>query len=427
MLSFVRGGKRASGQAGKKKLFYGWIIVAASFLMISTLGEGVYSFGVFFKPLENEFGWSRATVSSAYTVFLLGFGFSGFYLGRLADTHGPRRVLLLSGAACGAGFVLARWTQEIWQLWIFMGLAGLGAGPSYSVPVATVQRWFVKKRGQALGMVVMGTGVGALVFVLLTNRFIEAWGWRTAYLGMGAIILCMTAIAAPFLVHSPSKMGLRPYGEEEAEREFRGRRAPGGDGVPVSDAVRTQAFIGLCVILMSSQVTAQIVMTHLIPFAIDVGIDSLLAASAIGLIGAFSVPGRLASGFICDRIGWSRAMGILYLAQAAVVLVLFAVQSYGTLLVFVVFYGTFNGARIVTQTGIVGHLFGIRHLGALTGLTMGVSLLTGAAGPYIAGLIYDHTQSYVLAFIMMAFLLGVAGLGAFLLRPPAPAAAGSQN
>ncbi len=412
-------------QGGRKKLFYGWVIVATSFLLVSTLGEGVYSFGVFFKPLENEFGWSRATVSSAYTVFLLAFGVSGFYLGRLADRHGPRRVLFLSGVACGAGFILARWTHEIWQLWIFMGLAGLGAGPSYSIPVATVQRWFVKKRGMALGMVVTGTGVGALVFVMLTNRFIDAWGWRNAYVVMGAIVLAITLGATPFLIHSPSKMGLQPYGADEGAASTAARSI--SEGLPISKAVKTRAFIGLCLILMSAQVTAQIVMTHLIPFAIDVGIDSLLAASAMGLVGAFSVPGRLVSGFVCDRIGWGRAMGLLYLFQAAVVLVLFVVQSYGMLLVFVVFYGTFNGARIVAQTGIVGHLFGMRHLAALTGLTMGVSLLTGAAGPYAAGLIYDQTRSYFLAFGIMAFLMAAAGAGAFLLRPPAPSVSAEKE
>ena len=163
-------------------IFYGWFVVAACFAVTLSLGETFWTFGVFFKPLEDGFGWSRALVSSGYTAFLLGYTISVVTAGRLADRYNPRPIILASALLSGLGISLCSQTQSINQLRFFLFIAGLGAGASWSVPTSVVQRWFYKEKraGLALSIVSAGVGVGALIFAPLINYLILNYGWRNA-------------------------------------------------------------------------------------------------------------------------------------------------------------------------------------------------------------------------------------------------------
>ncbi|MDD5037912.1 MAG: MFS transporter [Dehalococcoidales bacterium] len=147
----------------RPKIFYGWFIVAACFLATLTLGETFWSFGVFFKPIEKEFGWSRSTISSGYMAFLAGYAFSVIISGRLTDKYNPRLILVLGALLSGAGISLCSRVHNVGDLQAFLFIAGLGAGATWSVPTATVQRWFYgrPKAGLALSIVSSGVGAGA--------------------------------------------------------------------------------------------------------------------------------------------------------------------------------------------------------------------------------------------------------------------------
>jgi len=134
-----------SEETSSPKIFYGWFIVAACFSTTLTLGEATWIFGIFFKPLENEFGWSRALISSGYTVFLIGYGFSVMACGWLADRHSPRPILFVSGLLAGIGTAMCSQIHSINQLRLFLFIGDLGAGATWSVPTSIVQRWFYKR------------------------------------------------------------------------------------------------------------------------------------------------------------------------------------------------------------------------------------------------------------------------------------------
>ena len=172
-------------------IFYGWFVVAACFAATFTLGEAMWTFGVFFKPLEDEFGWSRALISSSYTSFSISYGISVMICGRLADKYNPRPILLVSGLLAGLGTSLCGQVHSITQLHIFLFIAGLGGGATWSVPTSTVQRWFYHRQGAglALGLVVAGVGVGGLIFAPLISYLIFSYGWRTTYLIVGIFYL----------------------------------------------------------------------------------------------------------------------------------------------------------------------------------------------------------------------------------------------
>ena len=173
-----------------------WFVVVICFAMTFMTGGILWTFGVFFKPIENDFGWSRTLVSSGYTLLLLGHATSVVIAGRLVDRHHPRLILLVSALLIGLGISLCSQAQSINQLRFFFFLVGLGSGANWTIPTTTVQRWFNnKKRAKlALAIVVTGVGVGALVFAPLNNYLILHYGWRNAYIIVGIIYFCVIAL-----------------------------------------------------------------------------------------------------------------------------------------------------------------------------------------------------------------------------------------
>ncbi|MDP6101331.1 MAG: MFS transporter, partial [Dehalococcoidia bacterium] len=399
-------------------IHYAWIVVAASFLVTFTLAEAFYAFGVFIGPLEADFGWNRATTSSAMTAFLISYSLSAFTMGHLGDRYGPRMVVSIGGVLAAAGFILASFIGSIWELRMALFLAGMGAGSCWVVPSATVQRWFVKRRGLATGLMGTGVGLGALIMVPTANYLMESYGWRATYLIFGIGFLVLIVSGAQFLVHSPKHKGLQPYGDEGLDNGESITIAPPSGELTLGRSVRTKAFFVLAPLLMMTQIPTQIMIAHLIPFAISIGIGAVLAATAMGLLGGLSIPGRLIFGAACDRIGWQRSLALTNVGMGIATLLLFLVDNYSTLLLFVLVFSSFHGGRNAPQAGILGYYFGLRALGGMIGLMQALSLLAGATGPYIAGYIFDQTGSYSLVFLLVASLFVIGGSLIMMVKPP---------
>lgn len=396
------------------RLYYGWIIAAACFAITLTLGEAFYAFGVFVKPLEREFGWSRAVTTSAYTAMLLGYAPASYLSGRLADRYGPKVVVSIGGALTGAGFLLASRVGSVLQFQIMMALVGLGAGATWVVPAATVQRWFVRRRGMMLGVMGAGVGLGATIFVPLTNWFVASYSWRTAFVLVGGLYMAIILLAASLLVHSPERKGLLPYG---ASNPVISGAIPVSAGFTARQAMATRAFLLLLLAVIIAQVPTQVMIVHFVPFAIEVGIPAAVAATAMGLMGGFSLPGRLAGGAVADRIGFGRALALANIGMGVMVLALLWITTSVPLFLFVFLFSLFHGARNPAQWGIFGHYFGTRSLGEILGLVQGISTVVGAVGPLLAGAIFDATGSYDAAFLLVSGLFVGGGVLVFLTRP----------
>jgi len=396
------------------KIFYGWFIVAACFIATFTCGEAVWSFGVFFKPMEKEFGWSRALISSGYTGFVLGYAISAMVAGRLADRYSPRPILFLSACLAGLGVSMCSQVQSINQLRFFLLIGGLGAGGTFSVPTSLVQRWFYKKphAGLALGVVLAGIGVGAIVFTPLVNYFILISGWRNAYLVVGIVFFCTITLSSLIVKDSPAKTIIILEGAESMPNPVRNR------GLTTAQILLNPSFIGITLIACSVSFAFNTVSVHLVPYAIDIGVTPTISALALGLLGGFSVPGRIISGFIADRVGWQKIMITSLFGLALFILLLSILKAVWMLYCFVLFYGMFHGSRISAHVGILGEFFGMNSLGEIIGISMAVAMFTGAFAPYLAGLIFDSTGSYFIAFMIVMMLLLGGGIIATVITKP---------
>ena len=202
------------------RLFYGYIVVVAAFLILM-MTLGLYMvFGVFFKPLQAEFGWSSAMTSGAFSLSMIIYGVLGIVVGGLNDRFGPRIVMTVCGFLLGLGFLLMSQVSALWQLYLFFGvIMGIGMGGVWVPPLSTVARWFVKRRSLMMGIVVAGAAMGTLIGSPVVSRLIAAYGWRLSYAILGGVVLLVVILAAQFLRRDPTQMGQRSYGESEGKQQ----------------------------------------------------------------------------------------------------------------------------------------------------------------------------------------------------------------
>ena len=383
----------------------GWLLVVACFIVTLCIGEVLWSFGVFFKALEAEFGWSRGLTASSYTGLAIAQGLSAIVAGRLADRYQPRLVLLGSAFIAGPAIMACSQISTLPQLQVLLIAAGIGAGATVSVPVSTVQRHFRNRERStvALAVVASGIGMGALVFAPLLNRVILAAGWRSAFIVAGLIFIFLVGGAA---------LAIRPEGRKPQEHDTQRGRSP----ALVRKLVVTPQFAGLAGISMVAVFAFQTFSVHLVPYATDMGISISASAAALGLIGGFSVPGRLASGFFSLKLGWGRTLALALAASGLTIVALPAVHTEWMLYCFVAIYGFCHGVRAVAVFGSIGRMFGGEALGEMTGIVLACANIVGALGPYVAGRAFDLSGSYSMTFVAVGVLVVLSGLVPLALR-----------
>ncbi|HSR11722.1 MAG TPA: MFS transporter, partial [Thermodesulfobacteriota bacterium] len=398
----------------RQNFFYGWVVVAACFVAATSYGL-FYTFGVFFKSLQAEFGWGRALTGSVHSVHLVIYALSTYSFGRFTDTLGPRRALTIGAVFIGIGLVLCSRINSIWQLYLFYGIASLGSGVTVSLPNATVQRWFIEKRGLALGMVTAGVGAGTFLLAPLSEFLIASFGWRTAYVVIGIFYGTLLAAAATAMVRSPEEKELKPYGWNHAGGPQRTLMLKDW---PAERAIRTGTFWLIIFIYLFTNLPVHMVMVHVVPYFTDMGISKSLAAGALGLIGGISISGRIGMGVLGERMGWKWGLLLCCAVCAVMTFWLIGVRSMWMLMVFAVGYGFFYGGKITNIPGLIGFTFGTRALGEIIGIIHAVSLAGGIVGPVLGGYVFDVTGSYRAAFIIGALGFVTSAILTFLVRPP---------
>ncbi|MFH1626346.1 MAG: MFS transporter [Pseudomonadota bacterium] len=396
-----------------KRFHYAWAIVLACFLCCFSYGV-FYSFGVFFKHLQAEFGWSRGLTSTIHSLHWIFFPISSLIVGWLSDKYGPKLPLIGGATLLSLGTVLLSRVQSPSQFYIFYALASLGSGVIWSLPTATVQRWFVKRRGLALGIVASGVGVSYTVSPL-SSFLISGFGWRTAYLILGSGTWLILAFASWVIAASPEKKGLKPYGSE-GETSLPTNSSP--EGWEAKEAVRTFTLWQICAMYVCHLFAVTVIVVHLVNFATDLGIIEVHAATAWFTVGLFSIPGRVFGGYMGERIGYRRGFALCCLANTLLLLLLPGVNSLWMLFLFVPFYGLFYGGQTPMLPGLFADYFGLKPLSTLVGLQLFTGMLGGATGPLFAGFIFDTFQNYSIAFIAASFFWALSALLAIFLKKP---------
>ena len=400
----------------KSRFFYGHVIVAASFALQWICIGTMFTYGVFFKHLAAEFGWSRATISGASSLAFLFLGLMGILAGRLNDRFGPRIIMAVSGVFLGLGYLLMSQIQAPWQLYLFYGIiVGTGMSTLDIVTLSTVARWFTRKRGMMTGIVKVGTGAGQMVAPLLVSVLLAAYGWRMSYVIMGAAVVILFLAIAQFLRRDPQQMGLLPDGETKITVR---QSKPAEEGLPLRDAVRTKRFWTLSLAYFTVIFCLLTIIVHIVPHATDIGISETKAAGILSVIGGVSMAGRFTMGTISDRIGCRRAMIICFVILIVSLFWLQAARELWMLYLFALVYGFAHGGFYTLVSPFTAQLFGTKAHGVIFGVVYFAGTVGGAIGPLLAGHIYDITRSYQLDFWILAGL-GLTGLLLTLLLTPA--------
>jgi MFS family permease len=383
------------------RFFYGWVIVAVCTLMLAVSYGLMYSYSVFFKPLADNFGWDRATVSLVYSASLVIRGAISIGIGWLADRYGSLKIMVFCGFMIGLGLVLSSQVQTLWQFFITYALIeALGLSGAFGIATAVTSRWFVRNRGLALGIVSSGVGLGTLLIVPGAERLIAAFNWSQAFLICGIAAGAITIVSALFLRPAP-KASL-------PDKSDKAVAVPQVE-LSLSAAVRSPRMIILNSIFALLIFCTQMVIVHLVNYATDTGITPLVAASFVSLIGVSSIGGRMVMGAGADRIGLHNSLILCCVLVIIALVGLLFTRAVWSFYLFAVVFGFAYGGEVPQIPLFVSRFCGTRSMAALVGLTVFIGNIGGALGPWTGGKIFDMTADYQGAFIV-AIIVAVGAL-----------------
>jgi OFA family oxalate/formate antiporter-like MFS transporter len=404
---------------GDPKFFYGWIIAGfASLVMVVCFGVQ-YSFGIFFKSLIGEFGWTRAAISGIFSLYMVTRAVFSVVMGYFSDQWGPRLTVAIGGMSMGLGLLLSGQVKALWQLYLlYGGMGGLGAACFYVPLASTLSKWFMKKRGLVLGIFTAGVGLGAVIFSPLIEFLISTYNWRSSYIVLGLITLVTVLTSALLIRQNPEAMGLRPNGET-VSHELMPELNPRHDtekGYSLGKAILTTPFWVLLVIEIMNYMSTITPMVHIVPYATDAGVSPMVSAGILAVIGGFSILGRLMVGGISDKWGAKNLLPLTFIGES--VMLLFLILSNGATMfyIFAIIFGLAYGGSVPLIPVITASHFGLGSMGAIFGVISFGGILGGAFGPFMAGYIYDVTKQYSVAFLTVGILAAVAAVLSFYLR-----------
>ena len=398
--------------------FYGWLVVALSFMTTLATSGTRSALTVMIVPLEAEFGWSRATIATAASMNLLLLGLMAPLGGYLMDRFGPRRMVLTSLTLLVIGISSTTQMRTLWQLVLFWGvLTGLGGGLLGAVLGATVaNRWFVARRGLVLGILNSSNSTGQLIFLPMLMAVIVIAGWRVSILVVVGFALFMIPIIAFFMRDDPSEVGLKPLGLEESGTSPTGQqnRNPSAAEMTrittIKEAVKMPIFWLLCACFFVCGATSGgLIGTHLIPHAIDQGFPEVKAAAIIGVMGGMNFVGTMLSGIMTDRVQPRKLLAIFYSLRGVSLFILPYVTSFPGLFIFAVIYGLDWFATVPPTIAIAADSFGRRSIGRVYGWIFLSHQVGSACAALGAGLLYNWLGDYNLAFIIGGVLGLIAG------------------
>ena len=398
----------------KPGFFYGYVIAGAFFLIMVAIWGSYYSFGVFFKPLLYEFGWSRTTTSAAFSISMLVNGVLSIPLGEMTDRLGTRLVMTVCGVLLGTGYMLMALVNSPWQIYLFYTLIiGTGMVGGFVPPVSAIVRWFVTRRGTVTGLILAGTGVGVLVAPPLANKLITAYQWRYAFLIVGGFVLVIITVLSQFLRRDPAQMGQTPYGENTLKQELQLPHR----GYALIDAIKTRQLWLFFTGLICSGFCVYVFIVHIAPRTSDLGFSPASAASALSVFGVGNIAGRLILGTAADYLGNKRIYLIGTAANALVMFALVAANELWSIYLLAAIMGFAQGGAGTVISPLQAELFGLKSHGLILAV-VGLGYTIGASiGPVVAGYIFDRSGGYELAFLSTA-LVTIAGVILIVLLNP---------
>ncbi len=414
-------------ERAKPRFFYGyWILFACFMAQVISSGLITYCFSVYVMPLTTEFGWSRASFMAGSTIMNLISGLTAPLVGKLIYRIGAKTMIAIGAFITGSGFALLSLTQNLWQFYVFYAVVGIGWATMGIVPTsAVVSNWFKRRRGFAIGILGTGIGVGGFVMPLLSSSLITSFSWRSAYLATGCMaVLVMIPISLLIIRSRPEDMGLLPDGDTTIKvmEKARSNDAP-ATSFTLSQALKTPVFWLMFVAFLTFSFANQATFQNHAPHLQDVGFSAAIAASAISVAGIGSAFGKFGLGWLCDFVAPKYALVLGIFFQASSILILMSIKADSPVYLiwlYAILLGLGVGAWLPAMSMTTSTTFGLASYGTIFGVMNLSSMLGGATGPLVAGMIFDANQSYFWSFIVSFCFYAVALPSIMLVRRPKP-------
>ena len=378
-----------AGRRHRPRLFPGWYVVAGAFAVLFLAYGLQFSYGLFVTGMARDLGWSRAETSLPYSVYVLGYMLLSVGTGRATDRYGPRIVITIGAALLGLGWGLSALVTERWHLHLTLGcIAALGMSVTWVPCNATVARWFVRRRGYAVGLASSGTSFGNFVVPAIAAPLIAAYGWRIALAALAGGCAALMMVAARFMLRDPESHGLSPDGDP-----LPAVTAP-VTGATLAEAMRGASFWLLTAIYVATWLAVFMPFVHAVAMAEDLGYSKAAAASVLSAIGIGGVLGRLCSGALLDRLGHIPALIAIFALQVVSFVLFASASALSTLWLAAALFGFAYGGGVTALAPLCAAVYGRAHVATIVGTIFSLTALPSAAGPWIAGWLYDATGGY---------------------------------
>jgi MFS family permease len=418
----------------RKKIFYGWwIVLATNLICMIGYGTWLYSFGVFFKPMSAEFGWTRAMTAGAYSLRSIEGGIASPIVGWAVDKYGSRGVIMVGALVSGGAFTLMPLVNSLLGFYLVYGiLLSAGLSAMLYLPAWTViAKWFKRRLSLAMALLAVGAGFGGLICAPASAFLIEHYGWRSAFVVLGVVIWIVVLPLSLVVRNSPAEMGLAPDGDPLPEEKPRESDSPSDPARSASDqstpgdytlkqALRSSVFWIMALAFFFFGMAHSTVTVHTVPALTDAGIPVSKAAFSIGLLTLVSVIGRLSFGYLGDHVTKRYLFMIAYTLTGLGLLVLMNAKTMGMVYLFIFLFGVGFGGTVPLMPAIRAEYFGLGALGKIQGFMNPVMMFAGAVGPIFAGLVFDATGSYRISFLVTGLLTFGAVIAMFFARPAKP-------
>ena len=427
-----------------QRLFYGWVVLAAAFVIITMSIGTLFTLGVFLRPIEDSMGWSRSGIGAIGLFNWIVMGAGGVVSGFVSDRLGTRRVVMVGAVLLGLGLVLSSYVQQVWQLYVTFGLL-VGAGVSaFYVPLTVLAiKWFEGRRGMAAAVVSAGNGLGILALAPLSRWLINEFDWRVAFLVLGNlawVVVLPTALLlrAPAGGQPGGRLGSSSSNLSNAGAQKWPPHSPSGG--PPSPALgfdgrspwATWPFWAIALTHFCCCAAHSGPLFHLVSHAMDQGVARMAAAGILGASGLTSIFGRVGTGMVADRLGTKRTLLTALSLQAALVFLYLFAGTEGELWTLSLAFGVAYGGAMPLYAVVTREYFGEHVLGTAYGGVFFISCIGMGLGSYAGGAIHDLLGSYQWLFVgsfaigTMAIVLGVTlrAPGAARVPRPSPAPGG---
>ena len=398
------------------------------------LSSGLFftGFGFFFEPIRNHFGWNRTVLSGAYAISRVESSFTGPLIGYLIQRFGPRIVMLVSFVIFGTGFLLIGRSVSVFTFYIAFIVTATGADPpSFLAVMASINNWFKVNRAKAIGISMLGLGIGGVIFPPLLAFGLNNFSWREVSTASGIFIIVVGSFISIFVRFNPEPYGYLPDGLNSNETEDLSsanvhNSGPNSskaistnvDGVGLQDALKTRAFWIISIGHAQALLVVSVAGLYQVPYLEDsLGFSRNSAARIVMLLTAVNMFGQLFGGFLADRLQKNLMASATIVGHCLALIILAIADTYGLVIVYAVIQGLSWGVRTPVLTSMRGDYFGRKSFPLIMGTSQGIAMLGMVVGPMLVGYVADH-YSYSLGFTIISFMTMPAIFLFLLLKKP---------